>query len=250
MLFADILFVTYVDAYYMKSVDFALKLRKKVVLAWVGTDVFNAIPRIKQNVFNKHYINNTVHVSASRWLQDELQKVHIKSKYIPNLIIENFIQSFSTKTFSVLTRIAKNKEEFYGINTIKKLALDYPHIEFKLAGIDSYFDLPDNVKCLGWIDVKEELKKSTIFLRFMQHDGESHAVIEALSLGKNVIYNYPFPFCQYVKTYDDVKEKLNKLILLHSKQDLEINYNAIDFVKKYYSKEIITKQYIKLFESL
>lgn len=250
ILTADVLFVLYVDAFYMKSVDFALKLKKKVILSWIGTDVLNAIPRIKQGVFNQNYIHKTIHVSASKWLQDELKEVGIKSLYVPNIIINNFSKNIMPKKFSILTRIAQNREVFYGIETVKKLALEYPNIEFKIAGIENYENLSVNIHCLGWIDVKEELKNSTLFLRFMEHDGESHAVIEALSLGKEVIYNYPFPFCHYVTTYNEIKEELNKLILLHNKQALQINEDSINFVKTYYSKDAVTKQYIKLFESL
>jgi len=253
MLNSDILHVTYVDAYFMKSVDFALKFKKKIILSWIGTDVSNAIPKIKEKTFNQNYIDHVTHVTASKCLRDELyNEVGIDALYLPNIIIttqQPTQLNYQTK-FSALTRIAKNREIFYGIETIKKLALDFPNIQFNIAGIDNYPDLPSNIRCLGWIDVNKELLNCSVFIRYMEHDGESHAVIEALSLGKPVLYNYDFPHTFFIQDYEQLKSNLDRIIKMFNDNRLIPNKQAVEYIKKNYNKDYVLQQYIDLFNKL
>lgn len=249
MLTADILFVSYVDSHYMKAVDYALRLNKKVILSWIGTDVSNAIPLIKEETFNKNYINKVFHTTASVWLKEELKEVNIQAKYLINQVCENkYFEFFVPKKFIVLTRMTKGRELFYGMDTILKLAKDFKDIEFRIAGIDTYDNLPMNITLLGWVDMEEEYKNCSVFVRYMKHDGESHCVVEALSYGKEVFYNYDFPYVNFIDNYKSLKQGLETTLLKYNEGSLGPNYKGIEFIESNYNKEKVLEGYKKLFK--
>lgn len=251
LLTTDVLFVNYVDAHYMKSVNFALFLKKKVVLSWIGTDVMDAVPRIEQGLFNKNYIEKTFHTTNSTWLQEELNDINIKAKYLTIFIYEDKLRVIDIPNkFSVLTYISKGRESFYGIDTIIKLANELNHIEFNIAGISSYPNLPSNINPLGWVDMDKELEKCTVFIRYPHHDGESHSVLEALSYGKVVCYNRDYPFVNYTPNYNTLKQGIEDTLLKYNNKTLKPNYKAIEHIKVNYSLDKVYKEYISLFNTI
>lgn len=250
ILTADVLFVNYVDAYYMKSVDFALLLNKKVVLSWIGNDVMDAVPRIKKGLFNLNYIHKTIHTTNSSWLKDELKEVNIDARYLTIYMYKEKKRKISiTKKFSVLCYVAKGEEKFYGIETIIKLANDFPHIDFKIAGINNYPNIPSNIKLLGWVNMDHEYENATVYIRYPKHDGEAHSVLEALSYGKTVFYNRNYPFVNYVNTYKELRNGLENTLLEYKNNTLTPNYNAIEHIKKNYTFDKVYKEYMHLFSS-
>jgi len=149
---------------------------------------------------------------------------------------ENYLTPKEFGSFSVLTYLGKGNEGYYGIEYFIKLAKDFPQIEFRIAGIDEYPNLPDNIKCLGWINLTEELQNATIYIRNAKHDGLAFSVIEALALGRYVAMNYNFPFVDYFKSYDELKDIIANKNRLFQEGKLEINYKAIEFVKSNFNK--------------
>ena len=251
ILTADILFVNYVDSDYMRSVDFALFLRKKVILSWIGTDVLNATPLIKQKLFNKNYINKTFHTTNSTWLQEELSDINIKAKYLTIFIYKNKYRDITMPNkFIVLTYIAKGREVFYGIDTIIRLAKDLSHIEFNIAGIDKYPNIPSNINLLGWVDMDKEYEKSIVYIRCPEHDGESHSILDALSYGKVVFYNKNYPFVNYIDDYDNLKQGIEDTLLQYTSNKLIPNYKAIEYIKDRYNFDKVYKEYMNLFNEL
>jgi hypothetical protein len=251
MLTADVLLVNYVDTYYMKSVDFALKLNKKVVLLWTGTDVMHAIPRIKDGLFNKDYLYKTTHRSVATWLSEELKEVDIDAKYLTDFIYDDKNRNISVPTeFSVLIYIAQNREKFYGIETVIKLALNFPEIKFKIAGISEYEGIPNNIDLLGWVDFDKEIENCVVYIRYMEHDGEAHSVLESLCYGKVVFYNYDYPFVNYVSSYDELENGLYKVYKDYIDNKIEPNYEAIEYIKSKYNIEKVAQSYKELFKSL
>jgi hypothetical protein len=253
----DILFVTYVDTFYIHSVDIALLLNKKIILLWVGTDVMDAIPYIRKGLFNNNYIQKVTHVTASRWLAKELSSVGINAKYLPNFIFKKINRKYKkvscNNKFIILTRIAKNREKFYGIDIIIKLAQDFPNFEFRIVGIENY-NVPINIKnirFLGWKEnMEEEYQKCSVFVRYMKHDGESHAVLEALSYGKTVFYNYKFPYVNYVKNYEELKKGLINAFDKFKNKELLLNYKSINFIENNYNIDRVVSEYYNLFKTI
>lgn len=251
ILTADILFITYVDAYYMKSVDFALKLKKNIIFSWIGSDVMNAIPRIKQNLFNQRYLNDIYHTTNSTWLKQELHEVNIDATFLTIYMFEEKKRMIVLpKEFSVLTYVAKDKEKFYGIDTIIKLAKEFPYVQFRIAGIDSYDNLPSNIVLLGWVNMDEEYPKATVYIRYPQHDGEAHSVLEALSYGKIVFYNKNYPYTHYTPNYHSLKTAMNDTLNQFNRHELILNYNGVNYIKENYNFTKTYNEYISLFHKI
>jgi len=248
LLTSDVLFVIYVDKYNMKSVDMALRLRKKVFLSWIGTDVLNALPRIRKGLFNTNYLDHTIHTTNSTWLQEELQEVGIKADYLTIFCYKNKERKINFPTqFSVLLYVPKGKEEFYGMNVFIKLAKELPQIQFKVVGISKYPNIPINIKLLGWVDMDKEYENTTVYIRYPQHDGEAHSVLEALSYGKIVFYNKNYPHVNYVKKYDELKNGLIQIYEQFQANELSINYEGIKYVKMNYEEKKVHQKYLNLF---
>ena len=251
ILSSDILFVTYVDSLFIKSVDFALKLKKKVILSWIGSDVMNALPLIKNNTFNRRYIEDTNHVAVSQWLIEELNSVNIFPKYLTIYLHEDKKRNIQiSDKFTVLTYVSKNREKFYGIDTFIKLANDFPYIEFRIAGITQYENIPNNIKLLGWVDMDKEYENCTVYVRYPKHDGEAHSVLEALGYGKVVFFNYDYSYVNYVTNYGQLKDGIKNTYETFLKGELTPNQEAIEYINNKYSKQSIVKQYEKLFNEI
>jgi len=126
----------------------ALKFNKKIVQHFIGSDVLSAQEDFKANRINKKLIQNSKYLCEVKWIQNELKEIEIDSKIVPIMAYDNFNKPKEIKNFSVLTYLGKDKEEYYGINDFIQLANDFSKIEFKIAGIDNYRNLPKNIKCL------------------------------------------------------------------------------------------------------
>ena len=219
------------------ALNLALKFNKKIVQHFIGSDVLSAIEDYKNGDINKYLIEKTKYLCEVDWIRDELKEIKIDAKITPIMVYENFIKPKGFNGFSVLTYVGKDKEKFYGIDDFIKLAKDFPAINFAIAGIETYDNLPKNIKCLGWINMNQELQESTIFIRNAKHDGLGFTVIEALSLGRVVFYNYDFSYVNSFKSYQELKEKFEIKYEAFKNGKLEIDYKAIEFVKEQFNRE-------------
>lgn len=234
-----------------KVIDIALLLNKKIIMHWAGSDVLYAKKNIQDNKFNYKYIKNIVHLCEVNWIQEELKNIGIKAKVSPIMICENEYKEdyLLPKKFIVLSYIGKDRPKFYGIDTIYQLAIDFPDIEFRIAGLEYYKDAPKNIKFLGWTNMDEEYKKCVVYIRTPKHDGLAYSVLEALSYGRIVLRNYKFPNTIFFSNYNDLKNKLNKLIMEFEKDNLNINTEGIKYVRDNYNKTKVLNSLIKIFES-
>lgn len=227
------------------ALNLALRFNKKIIQHFIGSDVLSAINDYKNNHINTLLIEKSHYLCEVDWIQKELSDIHIKAKCTSIMAYENFIKPKEFDKFSVLTYAGKGREKFYGIDDFVQLASDFPYIEFKIAGIEYYDNLPSNIECLGWVNMIEELQKSTIFIRNAEHDGLGFSVIESLSLGRITLYNYDFPYLDYFNSYAQLKDIINKNKQLFDDGKLKINQEAIDFVKKNYNEKYVLTNLIK-----
>ena len=196
------------------AIDLALKLNKKIVLHWVGTDVLEASKIVNNNLHDNRYINNTIHLCETVWIQEELDSIGVKAIIAPMMIYDKtkYQNLEMPNKFKVLSYIGKDRPEFYGIQILIKLANDFPNIEFRVAGLEKYNNLPSNLKLLGWVDMDKEYQKCMVYIRAPEHDGLAFSVLEALSYGRIVFYNYKFDYINYFKDYEDLKEQMKIVI--------------------------------------
>lgn len=178
------------------SLDLAIRYRKKIWMQWQGTDVLLALKRTKEGTINRKYLDYSIHFTDAPWLADELKSIGINAeiiqyKWLPQVDpISNFHQ------FAAYSYLAQNREEFYGWEGIKNLAIKLPDVPFYIVGSNgnNLVDIPKNVIFEGWVDhqrMKKIQREIPIFIRLTDHDGFSLSVLEAFAFGAEVIWNQP-----------------------------------------------------------
>lgn len=230
-------------------IDIALKLNKKIIMNWAGSDVLKAKEMKKRGKINFNYVNKIKHFCETLWIQKELKEIGINADILPIAFcdVKNIKFKFPDK-FTVLSYIGKNRPSFYGIETIIKLAKEFPQVNFKIVGLNYCENIPKNINLLGWVEnMDNEYKNCVIYIRMPKHDGLGASVIEALSYGRIVFRNYQFPYVNYFKNYEDLKSQFQKVIADFNNGKLTINQDGIDFVRREFNKEKVLSNLIKVF---
>ncbi len=224
-----------------KRYIFTKLFRKKNICHWIGTDVFEILNdenlKKKFNLINK-FID--INVAVTENLIFELKTLGIDSKLMP--IVSNLddinVVPFS-KNFSVFTYIPENRLEFYNYDVILELIKNNPDVKFFVIansgkGLHKY----DNVEYVKWCnDVIKYYYQSTVILRIPKHDGLSLTVLEALSCGRQVIWNFPFPYCHYSPPdFNSIQNILDEL-----KKNPLLNVEGSRYVKEKFSLSKIVK---------
>jgi len=228
------------------ALNTALKFNKKIVQHFIGSDVLTAQDDKKHDRINIKLIQKSKYLCEVEWIQNELKSLNIDAKIVSLMAYEQILTPKEFKNFSVLTYMSKGKEDYYGVKDFIKLASDFPDIEFKIAGIDFYKDLPQNIKCLGWIDLNKELQNSVVYIRNAKHDGLAFSVLEALGLGRYVAMNYNFPFVDYFKNYEELKNIISSRYSDFKRDKLNINNKAINFIKLNYNQEQVLSDIVNV----
>ena len=219
-----------------KVFDMALKNNIPIIMNWVGTDVLKAIASFKKGEYNKEYISSATHFCEVDWIKEELEQIGI------NAIISNYM-SFDKKLdnpyclinkLSVLSYIPDKRSDFYGIKEIINLANNNPNIHFNIVGTEAldYCPLPDNLNAHGWVsDMNSIYNKIHVCVRFTKHDGLSNFVLEALSRGKQVLYNNKFNNCIFSKSEEDLHSNLQELYRDFISGKSLYNEKGIEYIK-------------------
>ena len=233
------------------ALNWVIRLRKKLMLLWSGTDVLLALERQQKQTISRKYIDYACNATDSNLLSEELlqlniQHVHTFFKWLP---VESLKQQ-SYASIQVLSYVAKGKEDFYGWQTIRQAAIDFPSLKFILVGTDgASLQLPENVKCLGWID-KEKLttlyQQCAIFLRLPQHDGFSLSVLEALAHGAEVIWTTPMPaYVMHWKEGELFNPLLEKAIANINSRQLHSDLERQLAIGKQFNKETVLHGFLQ-----
>ncbi len=231
------------------SLDLALKFNKKIIMLWQGTDVLLAQKRYKSNTILLKYIEKSIHFSDSFLLINELKGIRIKTDilHFKHIVINNSTIDKYEK-ISVYTYILEGKEKFYGLDILSPIFAEFSDIEFKILGTkgNSYPKLP-NVTYYGWVDAnlyKEIANSTPIFIRLTEHDGYSKSVLEALSFGSEVIWNFEHELCHLVKRDSiDLSNKLSDTIKIIKNRNMLKNEKNISWIKENFNFKKIMKNF-------
>jgi hypothetical protein len=233
---------------YSGSLNAVLRLKKKLIMQWQGTDSLMALERFKNGTIKRDYIDHAFHFVDSPWLYDEVSSIQLKPQHVPFKFAEKKIPIEKFSGISAMTYIADKRQAFYGIHQFKAVAEANPEVEFKLFGvINPEVKLPVNVKSFGWVasDVfQEHLRETPIFFRLAEHEGFPVSVIEAMSFGCEVIMTSPYTYSHQAKTNEEVISAFEKVKQLVSIRNLIPNHDLINMVKRDYKREIILSNYI------
>jgi glycosyltransferase involved in cell wall biosynthesis len=235
-------------------IDLTLFLKKKMIIVWAGSDVINEIEKFNNNKYKSSYIDKVCHLCETEWIKEELKVMGVDAKIQATMIYHkkktNLKKLSFPDKFSVLTYISKDRPKFYGIDIVVKLANDFPNIEFKIAGLQEYDDLPSNITLLGWVDMNKEYQKCVVYIRTPSHDGLGFSVIEALSYGRVVFRNYDFSYVNYFEGYEDLKNQFQKTIDSFNDKKLKLNVDGMSFVRKEFSEKKVLGNLIEIFEGI
>lgn len=144
------------------------------------------------------------------------------------------------KKHAVLSYVPEGKENFYGLDKIRKIAKEFPNIKFYILAKKAKKE--KNIEYLGRIPIKKMNKlysKISVLLRPTIHDGLSMMVLEALGKKKQVLWNQHFLYCNPISDYKKILSNPPRL-----------NTLGADFVKREYNKERIIWELNMVFEDV
>ena len=236
------------------SLNWVVKLKKKLIMQWMGTDVMIALERFKEGTIDRKYIDYAKHLVDATWLKDELKESGVSAQLI------DFKYTFPGEPLhkyennAVMSYVAQARQEFYGIEMIHQAANRFPEINFLLYGMkDTKYVFPKNVKLMGWTtetEFAEGLKSTSVFLRLPKHDGFSASVIEAMGFGCEVFWTFPGPNAIVVNNSEELIDKLATTFQAIEARDFRPNLTSREFVLENFNKEQVIKNYIKTLKEI
>ena len=226
------------------------KYGQPILYHWIGTDVYRFIKDsyIKRQL-KKYFILSPLVKNLVVWdnLKSELSQFNVKSTVLPLVKLgrKKDITPLPEK-FSILTYVPFKRWEYYNGDMILKLAEKFPDIDFHLLAAEGKTVKSSNVYTYGFVeDVTPFYKNNLILIRVTRHDGLAKMVLEALSYGRQVLWNMQFPHCIYVKNIDDCIIALNSL-----KKKEELNLAGKTYVEQNFNQEKILDNYHNLCKNL
>lgn len=226
--------------------------KTKIVNHFIGTDLYRIL---KNNNFKKMKLKLcsklSVTVSTGMILHKELNELKIKNEVL------NFVNYDLKKNEYVFPKnkraivyLPSDKKVFFNQKTLFKLALDFPETEFAWFPYikEKKEDLPTNVHCFDYIseqDLFSEMAKNKVFLRISEHDGLPNTLLEALSIGRWVIWTFPFKFVSNFNSYEQLKTEFDKLI-----NKTESNIEGEKFVLENFNLDSVKKNFKEFYSSV
>lgn len=238
---------------FFKVFAMAKLLRKKTICHWIGTDVLTANETLRDKIWAKavsFFVD--VNLVGAPWLGEELKALNIRSFFVP---LASDIADFNQEKLpsfpsvpAVLSYVPDEKANFYGLDIILKLAKELPEVKFMVVsgkGKGISF-VPKNLIFLGWQEnMREVYSQCNVFLRIPLHDGLSLSVLDALLLGRQVVWTNNFPHCYYTKrNYGDIKSTLQKAL-----SNKNLNMQAVSYIKKRFHFKIIINELLQIYKS-
>ncbi|SFT76776.1 hypothetical protein SAMN05216474_2286 [Lishizhenia tianjinensis] len=247
--FCDVVYSINVTTTKSRTFDWAFFWKKRVMLFWAGSDVLRAKNNPNRN---QKYLQNAEHFCEAPWIQEELKEIGVHAELLrfTNFKGNQKIDFPSTENgLKVFSYVAKGREVYYGLNHIIALATRFPEVDFRVAGTNGEgFDIPTNVKCLGWCDdMLKEYEKCHVTTRIIEHDGFSNFVLESLFHRKHVLYSNKLNHCLHASTTEEGIRHLERLVDLAGKNELSPNEDGREFVKKELNTEDVLGKLISKF---
>lgn len=225
-----------------RVLEIAIKLKKKIIFHWAGTDIVTALELYKTGKYNPDFISYPTHIAVAPWFEEKLKQMGIAFKLAPLKSFDKKYENFDfPKEFNVISYISQNRAEYYGIDLIIEIARKLPEIKFNLVGIESYKEeLPPNIKLNGWVEnMSEWIKNAVVCLRLPKTDGLSFFVVESLSMGRYVAFNNKYKHSDYCTTADEFIEYIKDKKTQFDNNTLAINKEIAAKVLEDFSEDNI-----------
>jgi glycosyltransferase involved in cell wall biosynthesis len=213
-------------------------LKKPRVVHWVGSDIrlLEQQPQLRRDLGGAR----VAHVAEIEWEVEELRPQGIEAAIapLPPRLSNGPVLPTLPEVFTILAYLPRQRAAFYGGREVELLMgdfLDKP-VRFIIVG-GALVDAPPGafVENLGWTHALAEVyARSTVLVRFTSNDGLALMVLEALAMGRHVLWTKSFPFVRKVTTYDELKGGVADLFERHCAGQLTPQWEASQYIRTGY----------------
>ena len=110
------------------SLDAVLLFRKKLIMQWQGTDALLAVQRNTDATISRKYIQQATHWVDAPWIFQEVESIGLRPEYSGFKYATSVIPREKYETFSVVSYVPQKRQTFYGLETIKVLAMHFRYV--------------------------------------------------------------------------------------------------------------------------
>ncbi len=210
-----------------------------MVMYWVGTDV------LKWKVGDEDIVRRVWNRTVARWLAGELEGEGLAGVELAPWACEKIpdeVPGFS-QPFTVVAYTPQASLDFYGIAFVVELARRLPDVAFELLATTRKDGLPPNVRTLGWVeDMDAVMRRATLLVRPVMHDGLANMVLEALAYGRYVLWSYEMPGVEQITTLDAAEEYIVALAERSLTNELPPNLLGRALVQKEHDSALVGAQ--------
>ena len=239
-----------------KSLNWVMKFNKKLIMQWHGTDVKLAKERMLNGSINRKYIDYAaIHLASAQWFVEELHGIVPEILYAPFGYVDKVGNDRTYDEIKILTYIGNGNEEFYGWNDILRISKEFPNIHISVVGTEmKRSEVSNNIDFWGWVSEAELIqlmKEHPIFIRLTEHDGKAITVSQALAVGSEVLWTYPYPNCHQInQNSSELFDILAHMISQINKRGMKPNEESIKFAKKHLLKETVMIEYLEVLKQI
>jgi hypothetical protein len=232
---------------------FGRLLRKPRVVHWVGSDI--AALRNNRGLIAFCRDPRIVHLAEVEWTQQELANLGIRARIapLPPRVERNGMLQPLPERFTILLYVPKTRADFYGRREYQQLIERFAEepVRFLVVGGGSIAYPPNaQVQDVGWSRSMRELyERSSALIRFTQRDGLSLMVLEALALGRHVLWSKAFPHVRSIATYAQMEAAVSDLLARHLRGELQPLADAAEYVDRHYETRACMKTIVTAWES-
>lgn len=228
----------------------ARALRRPRVVHWVGSDV-----SVLQSACHRQTLSDPryTHLVEADWIADELREAGLKPHIVPlpPTGTPEDVPPMPSE-FTVLLYVPRTRADFYGKQYFEEAMRTLSHLPIRYLVVGGgLITAPDGVKLtnLGWLsDLTAVYRETTVLVRFTQHDGLSLMVLEAMATGRYVLWTQTFPFCETVRSSEDIQRALAQLYERHAAGALEPQGAAVELIRAHYSEAVCIQQLAAVWE--
>lgn len=233
---ADLVYGIGLSAARNSPADLLARTGKPLLMHWVGTDVVHAQDAEREGRLSRRVIAHATHWADAPWLAEELAPLGVEAtEQLLPLPVHLGEPLPLPAAFQVLIYLPPAAHAAYDVTATFAVAEALPGIPFTLIGGFQPDATPPNVQNLGLVDdMPSVYANSTVFLRLVHHDGMSHTVLEALSLGRHALWSYPFPGVLQVTGADAAVQAISDLRAQHEAGTLAWNEVGATNVRQRY----------------
>src|SRR5262249_5093956 len=228
--------------------------KKRLVMLWSGSDVLLAQKELAAGI-REPWIAEKVHWAVSPWVAQEVRDLGLPCEHVQTYMIQPVRDPKPLpRQFSVLLYVGDaRRAELYGWDRMLEVARRFPDVAFHLCGLPAGQSLegPANITMHRWMpDLTRLFVQTTVYFRPVRHDGLSFTVLEALSLGRDVLYSYPLTGCIQSTTVDSACQELEKLKARHESGNLSQNQTGMRHIADFYAPEIVRSNLFRRWEEI